>query len=163
MTSVTEERPELTVVPDPDPAPEVPVEIPGEVEPAVNARPARGRAREAATRIVRSRPAHGVLRTVRPPDIVRNDRPSLRKVWRHAIWGEQVPQGTLARPAYVVAWCLLCFVPVTFGYLVAWWHQRLARIVVGYLVLWAVYQLGPVRAMLELGWHWFTTLARIVT
>lgn len=159
MTSSTAER--LTVVPEP--APEVPPEVPADLEVAPNARPARGPAREAAARLFRSRAGIAVRGVVQPPDIVRSPQPSLQQVWRHAVWGEQVPPGTIARPAYIAAWVLFCSVPVTFGYLVAWWHQRLARLVVGYLTLWAVCLLPPVRAVLEFGWHWFTTLARIVT
>lgn len=155
MTATIEEQPTL-VDEGPDTAPGIPAgEVPEVAEP-VNARRAHARAREGLTRFFRSRPVGWVTSLLVPPDFVRDPQPPLRAVWRHAIWGEQIPPGSPMRAAYVVAWLVLCSPWVTLGYLLAWWHARLSRVAVGYLTFWALWQIPPVRMVLTAWWDMLT-------
>lgn len=144
--TVDNDRPALTVVDCPEP--EVPVESPEAAAEDSNAVRARDRARGYLAQ------AGNATRVFRPPDIWQHDRPSLKATYRHALWGEHVPPGSIARGVYLVLWALVCAPPVAVFYLLAWAHERPLRVIGFWVTVWALWQIAPVRAVLGFVAHW---------
>lgn len=68
----------------------------------------------------------GKLEWATPPDIVRQDRPGLAKLWRHARHGPYAA-GNHATRVVGIAWSLLAMVYTAWIYMKAWTVERPSR------------------------------------
>jgi hypothetical protein len=89
-----------------------------------------------------------------PPDVWADDRPSLRKQWNYARWGQQHPPDGLLRGLSIALYCV-GLLPQAIAYYVAWIAERPARLITAYVLLALVLQIPVVRAVL-------TTLAALI-
>lgn len=143
QTPEAEQIPQLAVVPAVTGS-DVPGGNSAEVPPASQAPTretcARARARPSVIRAVTSRDRWGrfgrfLTSTLAPPDIVRQQRPSLREAFNHARWGTHHPAEGPARAVSIVA-ALVLLPFVAAGYLWSWVFERPARVIfVGSLAL----------------------------
>jgi len=78
--------------------------------------------------------ALGKLEWVTPPDIVRQDRPSLGKMWRHARHGSYAAGNHITR-VLGVTYALFALVYTAWQYLKAWVAERPTRAAIAAVVL----------------------------
>lgn len=71
--------------------------------------------------------ARAIWAVVAPPDLVRVDRPSLGKVWRHAAYGEHLPAAGAARTAAHVYVVMVAIPVIATCYALAWTVERKSR------------------------------------